>query len=347
MKKNYFKTIIMIFLVVAMLGGTTFAWFTASATVPDNEFTAGTVHITSERAVGVGKIITSNWNPGDSNDVNLKVVNDGTKSIYVRAKINAQWMSSYQRVLIIYTGKTVQLLTVEWNSLNKELTGENGPIVTGKFGVTYPGTAAYMNGKFTNLSNETFLSNNTSYKLWCLDKTELIQTNTTYNVQVFDPVCNPDWYNDVSTKTQWESIPWGKISYIINANYLSHGYSTTEIQDAIWHFTNSLPVSGKALAIVTEAEASGDLPASNVDFTIGEGWKLGSDGYWYYMNAIPGTYSGTPLAGRTIWFNNKVHLNGLTTGNEYQGKTFTMNVAFESVQSSHDAVHEVWPNSPY
>ncbi len=347
MKKNYFKTIIMIFLVVAMLGGTTFAWFTASATVPDNEFTAGTVHITSERAVGVGKIITSNWNPGDSNDVNLKVVNDGTKSIYVRAKINAQWLPSYLRVLVIYTGESVQLLTVEWNSFCKGFTGENGAIAAGTFFVGWPSNVAYIDGTFTNLNNENYIKNNTPYKMWCLDRGESIQKNVNYHAQVFDPMCNPDWYNDVDTKSQWENIPWGKITYIINANYLSRGYTTTEIQDAIWHFTNSMDVTGKALEIVTDTEANWELPINNVDFTIGEGWKLGTDGYWYYMNAIPGTYSKTPLAGRTIWFNNKVHLNGLITGNEYQGKVFTMNVAFESVQSSHDAVHEVWPNSPY
>ena len=103
----------------------------------------------------------------------------------------------------------------------------------------------------------------------------------------------------------------------------------------------------KALEIVNDTEANWELPVNNVEFSIGEGWKKGTDGYYYYMNAIPGTYSNTPLAGRTIWFNNKVKLNGLITGNEYQGKVFTMNVAFEAVQSSHDAVHEVWPDSPY
>ena len=347
MKKNYLKTILMIIVVIAMLGGTTYAWFTTSTTVPDNEFTAGTVKITSDRAVGVGKIITSNWNPGDTNDVNLQVVNAGTKSIYVRAKINAQWMPNVLRTLVIYTGKTVQLLTVEWNSLSKDSTGVDGAIVTGRFTASYPGSFSYMNGTFSNLSNQTYLLNNTSYKIWCVDKNEVIQTNTSYNVQVFDPMCNPDWYNDVNAKTTWESIPWGKITYIINAGYLSHGYTSTEIQDAIWHYTNGISVSGKALEIVNDTEANWELPVNNVEFSIGEGWKKGTDGYYYYMNAIPGTYSNTPLAGRTIWFNNKVKLNGLITGNEYQGKVFTMNVAFEAVQSSHDAVHEVWPDSPY
>ena len=81
----------MVIIVVAMLGGSTYAWFTASAEVPDNEFTAGTVNISADREVGVGKIITSNWNPGDNNNVNLKVVNDGTKSIYLRAIITGKW----------------------------------------------------------------------------------------------------------------------------------------------------------------------------------------------------------------------------------------------------------------
>lgn len=337
----------MIILVIAMIGGTTYAWFTASVKVPDNEFTAGTVHITSERAVGVTKIINANWNPGDHNDVDLKVVNDGTKSVYVRAKISKLWLPSYLRVLVIYTGRSVQLLTVEWNSYCKGFTGEDGAIVTGTFNVGWPGNAAYINGVFTNLSNENWIKNNTNYQVWCLDRSETIQKNVNYNVQVLDPMCNPDWYNDVNAKAIWENIQWGKINYIINANLINRGYTSTEIQDAIWHFTNSMDVSGKALEIVTETEAKWELPTDNVEFDIGEGWTSGTDGYWYYMNAIPGTYSATPLAGRSIWFNNKVTLNGLITGNEYQGKVFTMNVEFEAVQSSHDAVHEVWPDSPY
>lgn len=347
MKKGYIKTIMMVIIVIAMLGSSTYAWFTASAAVPDNKFTAGTVKISADRAVGVGKIITSNWNPGDINDVNLQVVNEGSKSIYVRAKVEAQWLPSYMRVLVIYTGKTVQLLTVEWNSFCKGFTGEDGAIVTGKFYIGFPSNVAYIDGRFTNLSNETYLTNNTVYKMWCVDRSETIVKNVLYDVKVFDPLYNPDWYEDVASKAIWENVPWDKVTYILNAGYLSKGYTVTNIQDAIWHYTDGMTVTGKALEIVNDTEANWELPASNVVFTLGTGWTLGSDGYYYYMDPIPGTYSGTALAGRTIWFDNKVSLNGLLTSNDYQGKVFSMNVKFEAVQSSHDAVREVWPSSPY
>ncbi len=346
-KHRYIKTIIMLIIVAAMLGGSTYAWFTASAEPIVNEFTAGTVKISADREANVGKIITSNWNPGDSNPVNLQVVNEGTKSIYIRAKLEAQWLPSFYRVLVIYTGRTVQLLTVEWNSYCKGFTGEDGSIVTGKFFVGWPSASAYIDGTFTNLSNETYLKNNTVYKMWCLDSNESISKNVTYNVQVFDPLCNPDWYAEVASKTAWKSIPWDKITYIINASYLSKGYSVTDIQNAIWHYTCAQTVTGKALEIVNDTEANWELPADNVTFTLGSGWQLGTDGYYYYMNAIPGTYTTTDITARTIWFNNTVSLNGALTGNDYQGKVFTMNVKFEAVQSSHGAVHEVWPGSPY
>jgi predicted ribosomally synthesized peptide with SipW-like signal peptide len=347
MKNKYFKTILMVIIVVAMLGGSTYAWFTASAEVPANKFTAGTVNISADREVGVGKIITSNWNPGDNNNVNLKVVNDGTKSIYVRAKVEAHWLPSFYRVLVIYTGTSVQLLTVEWNSFCKGFTGENGAIATGRFFIGYPSTSAYIDGTFTNLSNETYLQNNVVYKIWCLDKAETISKKVNYNVQVFDPLYNPDWYDDVASKAIWESIPWDKINYIINANYLTKGYSVTNIQDAIWHYTGGMAVTGKALEIVNDTEANWELPVDNVTFTLGAGWTLGTDGYYYYMNAIPGTYTASAIEARTIWFDNIVKLNGALTDNEYQGKVFTMDVKFEAVQSSHNAMREVWPGSPY
>ena len=337
----------MVIIMAAMIGGTTFAWFTAKAEVPDNSFTAGTVHISSDRAAGVGKIITSHWNPGDATDVNLKVINEGTKSIYVRAVVEKLSLPSYLRVLVIYTGKTVQLLTVEWNSFCKGFTEADGSIVSGTFNAGYPSNVAYIDGIFSNLSNENWIKNNTVYRTWCLDRSETILKGTDYNVQVFDPMCNPDWYNDVNTKTLWENIPWGKIVYIINADFLNRGYTSTEMQDAIWHYTNAMDISGKALEIVNETEAKWNLPADNVEFLMGEGWTKGSDGYWYYMKPIPGSYTAAALDLRTVWFNNKVHLIGSLTDNKYQGKVFTMNVRFEAVQSSNNAVRDVWPGSPY
>ncbi len=347
MKKNYFRSIIMVIIMAGMIGGTTFAWFTAKAEVADNTFTAGTVHITSDRAAGVGKIITPNWNPGDTNDVDLKIINEGTKSIYVRAMVEKMWLPSYLRVLVVYTGTTVQLLTVEWDSFCKGFTEADGAIVTGTFRAKYPSNVAYIDGTFKNLSNEDWIMNNTVYRTWCLDSAETITKNVDYSVQVFDPMYNPDWYDDVNSKTIWEGIPWGKIVYIINADFLNRGYSSTDMQNAIWHYTNALAVSGKALEIVNETEAKWSLPADNVEFDMGAGWTQGTDGYWYYMNPIPGTYTAAGLNPRTIWFNNKVRLIGSMTDNKYQGKAFTMNVRFEAVQSSNNAARDIWPESPY
>ncbi len=347
MKKSLIAGIITFAFFAAIIGGTTMAWFNATAAVPDNEFVAGTVQISADRQVGVGQMIAQNWNPGDCNDLDLQVINNGTKSIYVRAKIDKRWLPNTLRVLVVYTGKTVQLLAVEWDSDGHGFTGSNGPVATGNLYVGWPSNQAYIDSTFTNLSNTDLLSNNTVYSSWCLDKWESIVKGVTYPVQIYDPLSNPDWYDEVDSHHYWENIPWEKIVYIINGDFLNRGYTSDEMQDAIWHYVNYMEVEGKALEIVLETEANWELSAENVSFNVGADWIEGTDGYFYYYQPVSGTYSGTSLLDRTIWFDSDVCLIGALTGNEYQGKVFNLTVFFEAVQSSNKAVNDAWPGNPY
>jgi predicted ribosomally synthesized peptide with SipW-like signal peptide len=61
-------------------------------------------------------------------------------------------------------------------------------------------------------------------------------------------------------------------------------------------------------------------------------WTLGDDGYYYYNGAINGTYSGNAESA-TLYLS--VHLKGLETGNEYQGKRFVITPTFQAIQNSH------------
>ena len=60
------------------------------------------------------------------------------------------------------------------------------------------------------------------------------------------------------------------------------------------------------------------------------------DGYFYYMNPIPGTYSGHNPENRTVELKVKVCL-ARETGNDYQGKRYIVNATFEAIQSSNNA----------
>lgn len=348
MKKSYLTSIIAAVLSVVLISGTTLAWFTSTAQLPDNEFVAGTVEIEADYAEGYAKVMEENWNPGDCTDVDLEIINTGTKSVFLRANVEKMWMPSMLRLLVVYTGKSVQLLAVEWDSTCQGFTVAEGPLATGKLFVEYPSDTAYIDGVFSELSNTDYIQNET-YNAWCLDRWETINKGQTYPVKIFDPLFNPNWYEEVDSKPIWEGIPFGKLVYIINGDFLNRGYSSDDIQDAIWHYTNpvnSPQISVKAQEIVDETEANWLLSTDNVEIDFGPDWVLGSDGYYYYVNYVPGTYNGTPLEDRTVNLSGKVCLDGPSTGNEYQGKVFTLTTKFEAVQSSNDAVEDVWPNRP-
>lgn len=85
MKKNKVMIGTMLLLVVLLIGGGTFAWFTAQAEPVVNEFTAGTVEI---------ELIdcfegAPNVNPGDCYWKAIYVKNTGTKRAYIRIKADA------------------------------------------------------------------------------------------------------------------------------------------------------------------------------------------------------------------------------------------------------------------
>jgi predicted ribosomally synthesized peptide with SipW-like signal peptide len=362
-KMRAFISIMIIILALALVGGATAAWFTAQASIQENEFVAGTVSIDAERGTAhASKIIEDNWNPGDTTDLEICIENEGTKAINLRAKLTGHWIPSSWRLLIVHTGNTIQLLVVDWDS-TKGCTGTSGPIATGSFTiinpVPNPTTQSYFNGQFTQLSNENWLTNGSGYSVWCVDSINTINPGTTYNnVKIFDPFCNEDWYTEIDLEEGqnelWKAIPWTKIAYIIDQSpsYLESGYAIMDIQQAIWFFTNGSFASGqggnetKAQQIVADTEENYKLSIDNVSFSMDNltDWQEVTDGdetWYYYKGIIPGTLV-TPT---TICFTLPVYLDPLLTGNQYQGAQFWLGFAFEAIQASNQASDDVWQMS--
>lgn len=77
-----------------------------------------------------------------------------------------------------------------------------------------------------------------------------------------------------------------------------------------------------------------------------ENWTRIGD-TWYYNDPIAGTYTQEDIEERTVTLHLKVCFDGPTAGNQYQGKVFKLTATFESVQSSNQAVVEVWEDQPY
>jgi predicted ribosomally synthesized peptide with SipW-like signal peptide len=352
-KMRAFVSIMIIILALALVGGATAAWFTAQASIQKNEFVAGTVSIDAERGTAhVSKIIEDNWNPGDTTDLEICIENEGTKAINLRTKLTGHWIPSTWRLLVVYSGGNVQLLVVDWDS-TKGCTGTSGPIATGTFSVTNPGSVSYFDGNFSNLSSQPYLQNGSGYKVWCVDSTTFITPGKNYPVQIFDPFCNENWYEEVNVgdNEQWEDIPWTKIAYIIDQSptYLVSGYGIMDIQQAIWFFTNGSFASGQggnldnALTIVNDTEENYNLPIDNVTFSMTSmaNWQEGEDGWWYYKGIIDGTLVNPTK----ICFTLPVFLNPLLTGNQYQGAQFWLGFEFEAIQASNQAPNDVWKMS--
>jgi hypothetical protein len=81
-----------------------------------------------------------------------------------------------------------------------------------------------------------------TYHGWCVDKYNTMSAGS-HSVPLIDPYVWDD------------SIEWDKILWIVNHR---DGYGAQAVQDAIWHYTDGLTVSGDAAALVAEAEAEGD-----------------------------------------------------------------------------------------
>lgn len=72
-----------------------------------------------------------------------------------------------------------------------------------------------------------------------------------------------------------------------------------------------------------------------VSYNIGAGWIDGGDGYYYYETSV-GPDCCTPALITEVCF------DGPNMNNDYQGKGFTLTVAPEAVQATHDAYLDVW-----
>ncbi|MGI6097797.1 MAG: TasA family protein [Dethiobacteria bacterium] len=89
MRSKILVSILIIFMSAATIAGVTMAWFTAQTEI-ENTFTAGTVELESDET-GYFKDPIENWNPGDCVEKKFKVVNKGSKKIYLRASFTGEW----------------------------------------------------------------------------------------------------------------------------------------------------------------------------------------------------------------------------------------------------------------
>lgn len=90
MNRKVWTSLLIIGMALAAIAGGTLAWFTASASIDANTFTAGTVKIEAGESWAADYEV-ENWNPGDCEDKEVWVEVTGSKGVYLRAKIIDGW----------------------------------------------------------------------------------------------------------------------------------------------------------------------------------------------------------------------------------------------------------------
>jgi len=306
MVKKFMGCIMIVALLATLIGGATMAWFTNWNDGGTATFTAGTVNVSAGEAVIGGAGNWKNWNPGDCNEVKWSFTNSGSKSIYIRSIINKSW----------------------------EGTGNGGTSETawGR-GIRFGGGWAMY---FVALKNE--------------EETivELLagQHHNAGQVKVWKDEIN--LYVEYSTTNGWNMTETHL--YVSNTIPIHHApgqmpYSHENLQNVVRDIY-TIPLSNlthETIYVAAHAvvENGGNLSDDNVIWTLcpdyETNWKL-KNGYWYYLNPIP--------AGETVDICFKVCLSGNLTGNQYQGAKYLFETKVEAVQSSNNAIRDLWPNNP-
>ena len=103
-KSKLFLSVLFLGLAAFIIGGATMAWFTDDADLQAAEFHAGTVKISApeiyedkkgkEKSYPIVKMPEMNFenvNPGDCATVTWEFVNEGTKAVQLKVKLNELW----------------------------------------------------------------------------------------------------------------------------------------------------------------------------------------------------------------------------------------------------------------
>lgn len=396
-----FFSLTVIVLAVALAGGATLAWFTAATDPIANVFTAGTLEIEAG-----GKSQIPNWNPGDQSEAEFCVTNVGSKNALVRIGLDGEWSPGPYRILVLYRADNIQLVGVKWDTFCKGCTDPEsmgGYLATARVvyssssttgGLPGPGNPPdngrvlnndyYFGVRFhdflpgdgrTNDDMEHWFNAGELYHGWCIDN-DVSGTASNQRFEIYDPLCTPDWYNYTSAaqslKTKWSNIDFDKISYLINHNFLARGYNSTEMQQAIWMYSNgdylyhgnkkhgshyyylgNAPEINAYIDDIANTHGNGSIvdALNSIPNTVSTSLHPDSSGTWLEITFNDEThyyYNGVLGDDEEVCLKLSINLSGPNTGNMFQGMEYTASGFFEAVQASNNASFATWSiNSIY
>lgn len=299
--------VLVVAMMAALVGGATMAWFTHQAEGGKAIFTAGTVEVSAGNAVITGTGSHDNWNPGDCNQVKWVIKNTGSKTSYIRVRLDKGWENGDVQCQIETAWSEGTRFGGGWAQYFYTQKGQQKS-------VRFLAGQHHEAGTITVWNDEEFIFVRfDTINGWEMQKTHLYVGSNPPTRHAPGQLGRKNENLDDPT-TDLYKIPIGE-------------------------------VTGDTIYVAAHADVTrcvGDLSDCNVRWELCEDsqgkWILGKDGYYYYFEPV--------AAGQEIKICFNVCLDGEKTDNKFQGKRFIANIIVDSVQSSHGAIHEVWPSNP-
>jgi hypothetical protein len=118
----------------------------------------------------------------------------------------------------------------------------------------FEATQTYITTQLTNVPSapageDPYEVWNGNWPGWCADKYNYVYINTPYNTRLLSSMSPEYWPNDPRL-----NLPWDKINYVINHKQ----GNATDVQSAIWYFTDGLAPTAVGQLMVNDANANGE-----------------------------------------------------------------------------------------
>ncbi|WP_192930270.1 TasA family protein [Alkaliphilus pronyensis] len=368
MRKKIIFTMMALTMAIAMVAGGTMAWFTDEADAGETTFTAGTVILEADEAV-LGETVTwDNWNPGDEGTVEWGFINEGTKAINLRAKLDKGWigiqsledLETFNSVLramarIGVEGSGDWELGIIQEGSHSPAQGTQNHFTWPKatavpFKLTFDGeVVTYIVGSGDDAITMTYAVDEEDFNDIVITTRS---TSEAYSVLVNNLMLDGI---ELGAENFIEENGWSYL--IIRRENLGEGFVLTGESTMDWegnrpsrsHLTYQIELGNSTEPL---------LSPENVDWNVigNDNWILNLEGfetgYYYYvveeneenvLGRIAGTYgdeADEDERTRTLSFN--VYLKGEETGNEYQGAKYIFSLNAEAVQASNGAAEAMW-----